>query len=56
MYLTNGMARAKLPTAVIERTLKTSGTRNWNSVTKLLEIAGEAGSFPMIRCALIGAG
>ena len=26
--------------AVIEKTLKTSGTgRNWNSVTKLLEIA-----------------
>ncbi len=40
IYYPNGMARPKLSWAVIEKTLKTSGTgRNWNSVTKLLEIA-----------------
>jgi uncharacterized protein (DUF1697 family) len=39
-YFPNGMARPKLSWAVIEKALKTSGTgRNWNSVTKLLEIA-----------------
>ena len=39
-YFPNGMARPKLSWAAIERTLKTSGTgRNWNTVTKLLEIA-----------------
>ena len=40
IYFPNGMARPKLSWPVIERTLRTSGTgRNWNSVTKLLEIA-----------------
>ncbi len=40
IYFPNGMARPKLSWAVIQKTLKTSGTgRNWNSVTKLLEIA-----------------
>lgn len=40
IYYPNGMARPKLSWAAIEKTLKTSGTgRNWNSVTKLLEIA-----------------
>jgi len=40
IYYPDGMARPKLSTALIEKTLKTSGTgRNWNSVTKLLEIA-----------------
>ncbi|MGH9431631.1 MAG: DUF1697 domain-containing protein [Terriglobia bacterium] len=40
IYFPNGIARAKLPWAAIEKTLKTPGTgRNWNSVTKLLEIA-----------------
>ena len=40
IYFSNGMARPKLSWAVIEKTLKTPGTgRNWNSVTKLLEIA-----------------
>jgi uncharacterized protein (DUF1697 family) len=40
IYYTNGMARPKIPMALIERTLKTVGTgRNWNTVTKLLEIA-----------------
>jgi uncharacterized protein (DUF1697 family) len=39
-YFPNGMARPKVPWSVIERILKTSGTgRNWNSVTKMLEIA-----------------
>jgi uncharacterized protein (DUF1697 family) len=40
IYYPNGMARPKLPLAVIEKTLKTRGTgRNWNSVVKLLEMA-----------------
>jgi uncharacterized protein (DUF1697 family) len=40
IYYPNGMARPKLPWAVIEKMLKTRGTgRNWNSVTKLLEMA-----------------
>jgi uncharacterized protein (DUF1697 family) len=40
IYFPNGMARPKFSWTVIERTLKTPGTgRNWNTVTKLLEIA-----------------
>jgi len=40
IYFPNGMARPKLSTVQIERTLKIPGTgRNWNSVTKLLELA-----------------
>lgn len=40
IYFANGMGRSKLSPAVLERTLQTSGTgRNWNSVTKMLEIA-----------------
>ncbi len=40
IHFPNGMARPKLSPALIERTLKIPGTgRNWNSVTKLLEIA-----------------
>lgn len=40
IYYPNGMARPKVSWASIERVLKTSGTgRNWNSVTKMLEIA-----------------
>jgi uncharacterized protein (DUF1697 family) len=40
IYFPNGMGRSKLSWATIAKTLKTSGTgRNWNSVTKLLEIA-----------------
>jgi uncharacterized protein (DUF1697 family) len=39
-YFPNGIGRAKLSPALIERTLKTAGTgRNWSTVTKLLEIA-----------------
>ena len=40
IYFPNGQGRSKLPWAAIERTLGTSGTgRNWNSVTKMLEMA-----------------
>ena len=40
IYFPNGMARPKMSWAMLEKTLKTPGTgRNWNSVTKLLEMA-----------------
>jgi uncharacterized protein (DUF1697 family) len=40
IYYADGMGRSKLTPAVIERALKVSGTaRNWNTVTKLLEMA-----------------
>lgn len=40
IYFPNGMARPKMSWPAIERTLQTSGTgRNWNSVTKMLQIA-----------------
>jgi uncharacterized protein (DUF1697 family) len=40
IYFPNGMARPKFSWAAIEKMLKTPGTgRNWNSVTKLLEMA-----------------
>jgi uncharacterized protein (DUF1697 family) len=40
IYFPNGMARSKLPWAAIDKVLKTPGTaRNWNTVTKLLQIA-----------------
>lgn len=40
VYYPNGMGRSKLSPAVIERALRISGTaRNWNSVTKMLEMA-----------------
>lgn len=40
IYFPNGMARPKMSWAVLERTLQIPGTgRNWNSVTKLLEMA-----------------
>jgi uncharacterized protein (DUF1697 family) len=40
VYYPNGMARPKLTGAAIERILKTPGTaRNWNSVTRMLEMA-----------------
>jgi len=39
-YFPNGAGQSKLPTALIERTLRTPGTaRNWNTVLKLLEMA-----------------
>lgn len=40
VYFPNGMGRSKLPSRAIGKALGTPGTaRNWNSVTKLLEIA-----------------
>lgn len=40
IHYPNGMARPKVSAATLERILKVSGTgRNWNSVTKMLEIA-----------------
>ncbi len=40
IYYTNGLARPKISWVAIARALKTSGTgRNWNTVTKLLELA-----------------
>ena len=40
IYFPNGQGRSKFPWPAIERALGTSGTgRNWNSVTKMLEMA-----------------
>lgn len=40
VYFPNGMGKSKLSPSVIEKALGTPGTgRNWNSVTKLLELA-----------------
>jgi uncharacterized protein (DUF1697 family) len=40
IYFPNGMARPKLSLPALERALKTPATgRNWNTVSKLLEIA-----------------
>jgi uncharacterized protein (DUF1697 family) len=40
IYFPNGQGRSKLSLALVEKTLSTSGTgRNWNTVTKLLEMA-----------------
>jgi len=42
MYFPNGMARPKLSLPQVEKTLQVSGTsRNWNTVRKLLEMAGK---------------
>ena len=42
LYYPNGVGRSKLSGAVIEDRLETSGTaRNWNTLTKLLEVARE---------------
>jgi uncharacterized protein (DUF1697 family) len=42
IYFPNGAGRSKLPWSSIAEALKTQGTaRNWNSVTKMLEIAEE---------------
>lgn len=41
IYFPDGMGRSKVP-AAIERVMKKTGTaRNWNSVTKLMEMAQE---------------
>lgn len=48
IYFPAGMGRSKLPMAAIERTLKIPGTsRNWNSVTKLLEMAERLEAIPL---------
>jgi uncharacterized protein (DUF1697 family) len=40
IYFPNGVGRSKLSLVRLEKTLKTPGTaRNWNSVTKMLEMA-----------------
>jgi uncharacterized protein (DUF1697 family) len=40
IYFPNGMGKSKLPWSRIDKILRTPGTgRNWNSVTKMLEIA-----------------
>ena len=40
IYFPNGQGRSKISWVAIEKMLKTSGTgRNWNSVTRLLEMA-----------------
>jgi uncharacterized protein (DUF1697 family) len=40
IYFPNGMGRSKLPWAGLDKMLKTPATgRNWNSVTKMLEMA-----------------
>ena len=40
IYYPNGLARPKLPWGAIEKMLKIPGTgRNWNTVSRLLEIA-----------------
>lgn len=42
IYFPNGMGRAKMSWPTIEKSLKTAATgRNWNSVTKMLEMAGK---------------
>src|SRR5690349_7543989 len=42
IYFPNGMGKTKLPWTTIEKLLGTPGTgRNWNSVTKLLEMANK---------------
>ncbi len=45
IYFPDGVGRSKVSTSAIERMLKVAGTgRNWNSVTKLLEMTEELGS------------
>jgi uncharacterized protein (DUF1697 family) len=40
IYFPNGIGQSKLSMPTVLKTLKTSGTgRNWNSITKMLEIA-----------------
>jgi uncharacterized protein (DUF1697 family) len=42
IYFPNGAGRSKLPWSSIEKLMKVTGTaRNWNSVTKMLEMAEE---------------
>lgn len=40
IYFPNGVGKSKLPWARVDKALETQGTgRNWNSVTKILELA-----------------
>jgi uncharacterized protein (DUF1697 family) len=40
VYFPNGQGKSRLPWARVDKALQTAGTgRNWNSVTKILEIA-----------------
>jgi uncharacterized protein (DUF1697 family) len=42
IYFPNGISGSKIPPTAIDRAVKVSGTaRNWNTVTKLLELARE---------------
>lgn len=42
IYFPNGAGRTKLPWSSVEKLLKVTGTaRNWNSVTKMLELVEE---------------
>jgi uncharacterized protein (DUF1697 family) len=42
IYFPNGAGKSKLPWSSVEKLLKVTGTaRNWNSVTKMLEMAEE---------------
>ena len=43
IYYANGLAKPGLPWMKVEKILKTPGTgRNWNTVTKLVEMAGQS--------------
>jgi len=45
IYFPNGVGKSKLPWARLDKALQTPGTgRNWNSVTKVLEMAERFGS------------
>lgn len=47
IHFPNGQGQSKFPWPVLDRTLGTSGTsRNWNSVTKLLEMAEKLDANP----------
>jgi Uncharacterized protein conserved in bacteria len=55
IYFPNGMGRPKLSWPMVERVLKTSGTgRNWNTVTKLLEIAEKLEALDRSQCSKSG--
>ena len=42
IYFPNGAGQSKLPWSKVDKLLQTTGTaRNWNSVTKMLEMAEE---------------
>jgi len=55
IYFPNGLARPKLSSTALDKALNTPGTgRNWNSVTKLLELAksGDTPACPRQRTPL----